>query len=120
MVSKLNLKKIVHGIPYRVYGFNNDQWIDIREQAYVSFNIGPYVDKTLSDIVPLDDYHLILGRRWQADVKDIHCGWKNEYAINKDGKKFLMSSVQDDKETWGMSRSQFFRKRMSKMNLKLW
>ena len=111
MISKLNIEKIVHCTPYRMYGRNNYQWIDVKEKAYMSFNIGRYVDKILCDVVPLDDCHMIQGRKWQVDVKAIHCGWKNEYVIKKDGKKFVMSSLQDDNKTWGISRSQFFGRR---------
>ena len=91
MISKLNIEKIVHCTPYRMYGRNNYKWIDVKEQAYMSFNIGRYVDKILCDIVSLDDCQMILGRTWQVDVKAINCGWKNEYVITRDGKKFAMS-----------------------------
>jgi hypothetical protein len=105
MISKLNIEKIAHGTPYRVYGMNNNQWVDVKEQAYISFSIGSYCDTILCDVMPLGDCHVILGRIWQVDVRSLYDGSKNTYVINKNGQEFVMSSLQDDKATWGMSRT---------------
>ena len=93
MLGKLNIEKITHITPYRVYGMNNDQWIDVKEQAYISFSIGSYCDTILCDAMPLGDFHIILGRVWQDDVRSLYDGSKNTYVINKNGKEFVMSSL---------------------------
>lgn len=52
MVEKLNLPRKPLESPYRAYGVSNDQWVDVKEQAYVSFSIGSYYDTILCDIIP--------------------------------------------------------------------
>lgn len=62
MVEKLNLSRKPHETPYRAYWVNDDQWVDVREQAFVDLNIGSYHDTILCDVMPLKDFHLILGK----------------------------------------------------------
>ena len=46
----------------------------ISEQCEVDFQIGPYKDKILCDLMPMDVFHILLGRLWQFDKKVIHNG----------------------------------------------
>ena len=74
IISKFNIEKIAHGTPYREYEMNNDLWVDVKEQAYISFSIGSYFNTILCDVMPLSECHVILGRVWKVDVKALHDG----------------------------------------------
>ena len=51
----------------------------------VKFKIGNYHDEILYDIIPMDVYHLLLGRPWQFDRHAVHDGHANTYSLTKDG-----------------------------------
>jgi hypothetical protein len=40
----------------------------------VEFQIDTYKDKVLCDIIPMDVYHILLGRPWKYERKAIHDG----------------------------------------------
>lgn len=42
------------------------------------------------DVVPMDAYHLLLGRPWQYDRRVVHDGFKNTYTFVKDGIKVTL------------------------------
>lgn len=62
MVSKLNLQRVPHELPYRVSWLSDKESLLVNEQAIVEFSIGDYKDKVLCDIVPMDYCHLLHGR----------------------------------------------------------
>ena len=64
MVSKLKLKREKHPHPYRIAWVKDDHKVLISEQCLVKFKIGSYHDEFLCDIIPMDVYHLLLGRPW--------------------------------------------------------
>ena len=47
------------------------------EQCEVDFQIGPYKDKILCDVMPMDVCHILLGRPWQFEKKVTHDGRSN-------------------------------------------
>ena len=51
----------------------------------VKFKIGSYHDEVLCDIIPMDVYHLSLGRPWKFDRHVVHDGHANTYTLTKDG-----------------------------------
>ena len=51
----------------------------------VKFKIGSYDEEALCDIIPMDVFHLLLGRSWQFDRHAIHDGHANTYSLTKDG-----------------------------------
>ena len=63
----------------------NDHKVLVNEQCLVKFKIGSYHDKVLCDIIPMDVYHLLLGRLWQFDRHAVHNGHANTYSLTKDG-----------------------------------
>jgi hypothetical protein len=71
----------------------------------VEIQIGSYKDEILCDIMPMDVYHVLLGRPWKYDKKSIHDGRKNTYSLEKDGNKHVLLPLQDegDKEEVGPS-----------------
>lgn len=64
----------------------------------MDFTIGRYKDKLLCDFLPMDACHLLLGRPWQFDRKDIHDGAKNAYSFKKDGVTFKIQSILEEGE----------------------
>lgn len=63
-VEKFGLTKIPHVCPYRVTWLNKGQNILVNEQVWVDISIGKYHDKILCDVLPMDAFHLLLGRPW--------------------------------------------------------
>ena len=62
----------------------------------MEFQIGTYKDQVLCDIMPMDVCHILLGRPWQYDRKDVHDGRKNTYSLEKDGKRHTLSPLEDE------------------------
>ena len=65
MVEKLRLKKTKHPVPYKVSWLHRGHQILVSEQCEVDFQIGPYKDKILCDVMPMDVCHILLGRPWK-------------------------------------------------------
>jgi hypothetical protein len=61
----------------------------------VEIQIGTYNDVILCDTMPMDVYHIRLGRPWQYDRKAIHDGRGNIYSLDKDGKKHVLLPLKD-------------------------
>lgn len=72
VVDKLKLKKLPHNNPYRVTRLNKGQHVEVKEKAWVDFNIGSYKDRFICDILPMDACHL-----WKYDRKAQYDGRKN-------------------------------------------
>ena len=61
MVEKLRLKKTKHLVPYKVSWLHKGHKILVSEQCEVDFQIGPYKDKILCDVMQMDICHILLG-----------------------------------------------------------
>ncbi|XP_057857681.2 uncharacterized protein LOC131066838 [Cryptomeria japonica] len=61
--------------------------------------MGPYKDKLLYDIIPMDVCHILLGRPWKFDRRSQHDGHKNTYVIEKDGVSYTLELLQEDIDT---------------------
>ncbi|XP_057852864.2 uncharacterized protein LOC131063114 [Cryptomeria japonica] len=96
MVETLKLNRIPHQNPYKISWFNKGQQVHVNEKALVEFNMGPYKDKVLCDIVPMNVCHLLLGRPWQFDRRAQHDGHKKIYVIEKDGVFYTLGPLQED------------------------
>jgi hypothetical protein len=57
----------------------------VNEQCNVEIQIGSYKDEILCDIMPMDVFHVLLGRPWKYDRKSIHDGRKNTYSLKRMG-----------------------------------
>ena len=53
----------------------------------MKFKIGSYQDEVLCDVIPMDIWHMLLGRPWQFDRHVVHDGRANTYTLTKDGVK---------------------------------
>jgi hypothetical protein len=62
----------------------------MNEQCKVEFHIVIYKYEVLRDIIPMEVYHILLGRSWKYDRKSIHDGRRNTYSLEKNGNKHLL------------------------------
>jgi hypothetical protein len=96
MVEKLGLKRTMHPTPYKVSWLQNGHHILVNEQCNVEIHIGSYKDEVLCDIIPMDFYHILLGRPWQYDIKFIHNGRRNTYSLETDEHMHVLLPFHDE------------------------
>lgn len=58
----------------------------MRNQCLISFTIGSYNDKVMSDMLDMSAYHILLGRPWKHDRHSVYDGFSNIYTIKHEGK----------------------------------
>jgi hypothetical protein len=51
----------------------------------------------ISDVIPIDIYHLLLGRPWKYDKNFVHDGRNNTYTLEKNGRMHMLLPIKDDK-----------------------
>ena len=64
MVEKLELETNRHLSPYKVSWLQKGHQVSVTKQCLVEFKTGEYRDKILCDVIPMDVYHVLLGRQW--------------------------------------------------------
>jgi hypothetical protein len=74
MVEKLELEMTEHPSPYKFLLLQKGHQVNVTKQCLVEFKIGGYNDKILCDVIPMDVFHLFLGRPWKYDKNVIHDG----------------------------------------------
>ena len=62
----------------------------------MEFQIGTYKYVVLCDIMPMDVWHILLGRPWKYDKKFVHDGRNNSYSLEKDRKRHTLSPLEDE------------------------
>jgi hypothetical protein len=95
MVEKLELDIVVHPSPYRVLWLQKGHQVNVTKHCLVEFKIGGYKDEILCDVIPMDVFHLLLGRPWQYDINVVHDGRKNTYTLEKNGRTHMLLSIND-------------------------
>jgi hypothetical protein len=95
MVEKLELETTDHPSPYRVSWLQKGHQVTVTKQCLVEFKIGGYNDKILCDVIPMDVFHLLLGRPWQYDRNVIHDGRMNTYTLEKNGRTHMLLPIKD-------------------------
>ena len=95
MVEKLSLKKTKHPVPYKVSWLHKGHQILVSEQCVVDFQIGPYKDKILCDVIPMDVFHILIGRPWKFDNKVTHDGRSNCHSFEQNGIKHVLHPLQE-------------------------
>jgi hypothetical protein len=95
MVKKLELETTHHPSPYKVSWLQKGHRVNVTKQCLVEFKIGGYNDKVLCDVIPMDVYHLLLGRPWQYDRNVIHDGKMNTYTLAKNGRTHMLLPIKD-------------------------
>jgi hypothetical protein len=94
MVEKLELETTAHPNPYRVSWLQKGHQVMVSQQFQVEFKIGGYRDEILCDIIPMDVYHILLGRLWKFDRKFIHDGRKNTYTLENNGRTHMLLPIE--------------------------
>ncbi|XP_074318621.1 uncharacterized protein LOC141655439 [Silene latifolia] len=78
LVKKLNLSTQEHPHPYKLRWLRKGTEVRVDKQCLVPFSIeNVYKDEILCDVVPMDAYHLLLGRLWEFDKNSVHQGRRN-------------------------------------------
>jgi hypothetical protein len=62
----------------------------------VEFQIVTYKDEVLCDIIPMDVYHILLGRPSQYDRKVIHDRRSNIYSLEKHGHNHVLFPLKNE------------------------
>lgn len=92
----MGLTRKAHAAPYKVSWLQKGHQVIMTEQCNVEMQIDTYKDVILCNIMPMDVWHVLLGRPWQFDRKAIHDGRMNTYTIEKDRVKHTLLPVKDD------------------------
>ena len=63
MIEKLGLQIMTHPHPYNIQWLNQSKRIQVNSECLVSFSIRKnYQDELWCDVIPVDAYHMLLGR----------------------------------------------------------
>jgi hypothetical protein len=95
MVEKLELETTEHPSPYKVSWLQKGHQVNVTKQCLAEFKIGGYNDKILCDVIPMDVFHLLLGRPWKYDRNVIHDGKMNTYTLEKNGRTHMLLPIKD-------------------------
>jgi hypothetical protein len=94
MVEKLNLEMKAHPSLYMVSWLHKGHQVMVSQQCKVEFKIGSYKDEVLCDVIPMDVFHVLLGRLWKYDRNVIHDGKKNSYTLEKNECKDMLLPIK--------------------------
>jgi hypothetical protein len=97
MVEKMELETTAHPNPYKVSWLQKGHQVMVSRQCNVEFKIGGYKDEILCDVIPMDIFHVLLGRPWKFDRNVIHDGRKNTYTLEKNGRTHMLFPMEDKK-----------------------
>ena len=67
--------------------------ITTSRQALIPFSIRPYCGEVLCDVLPMDAFHLLLGRPWLCDDHVIHDGYASAYSVKHNRKSLTLASL---------------------------
>jgi hypothetical protein len=95
MVEKLELETTGHPKPYKVSWMQKGHQVMITKQCLAEIKIGGYKDEILSDVIPMDVCHIMLGIPWQFDRNVIHDGRKNTYTLEKNGRTHMLLPIEE-------------------------
>jgi hypothetical protein len=91
----MELETTAHPNPYKVSWLQKGHQVMVSRQCKVEFKIGGYKDEILCDVIPMDVFHVLLGRPWKYDINVIHDGRKNTYTLEKNGCKHMLLPIED-------------------------
>ncbi|KAI4365377.1 hypothetical protein MLD38_021366 [Melastoma candidum] len=91
MVERLEFPIEAHPHPYRLQWLNKESDVRVTKRARVLFSIRKrYKNEVVCDVIPMDAWHLLLGKPWQFDRRAQHDGYRNTYSISIDEKKVTL------------------------------
>jgi len=94
MIEKISLQTSIHPHSCNIQWLNQNKGLRVTSRCLISFSIGNnYQDELWFDVIPMDVYHLLLGRPCMFDRKVLHDGYLNTYLFTKDGKKITLSPL---------------------------
>lgn len=88
-VHKLDLKDEPQSSLYKLAWLQQDNNLIITRRALITFG-SSYKAKMYCDIVPMNAYHLLLGRPWKFDRHVIHDCYLNIYNFTFANHKFVL------------------------------
>jgi hypothetical protein len=94
MVENLEMETTALSTPYKVSWLHKGHQVTVTKQCLVNFKIGGYRDEILCDVIPMDVYHVLLGRPWQYDINVIHDGRRNTYTLKKNGRTHMLLPIE--------------------------
>jgi hypothetical protein len=97
MVEKLELETTAHPNPYKVSWLQKGHRVMVTKKCLVEFKIGGYRDEILCDVIPMDVFHILLGRPWQFEKNVPHYGRKNTYTLEKNGRTHMLFPIEEKK-----------------------
>jgi hypothetical protein len=97
MVEKLELETVAHPSPYKFLWLQKGHQVTVTKHCLVEFKIGGYRDEMLCDVIPMDVYHILLGRPWKYDRNVVHDGRNNTYTLEKNGRTKMLLPIEDKK-----------------------
>ena len=90
-IHKLSLKAEVHPSPYRLAWLKQSSKIKVSCRALVSLSISTtYKDDIYYAIIPMNGYHILLGRSWQFDRNVVHNGKNNTHSFYFENQKITL------------------------------
>nr|XP_033516135.1 uncharacterized protein LOC117280530 [Nicotiana tomentosiformis] len=87
MVEKLNLPCFEHIEPYMLKGVRVDK------RMLLQFSIGRYEDVIWCDVIPMNSFHILLGRPWYIYRSTSYSMKKNRYSFEVNGKKLILGHL---------------------------
>ena len=85
------MKAEIHPSPYRLVWLKQSYEIKVFHRALVLLSIRTtYKDDIYSYIVPMDGYHILLGRPWQFDPNVVHNGKNNTHSFYFENRKITL------------------------------
>ena len=94
MVENLEMETTEHLTLHKVSWLQKVHQVTITKQCLVEFKIGGYLDEILCDVIPMDVFHVWLGRPWQYDMNVIHDGRRNTYTLEKSGRTHMLLPIE--------------------------
>ena len=95
MVDKLKLSVIPHPKSYTIQWLNQSKRLQISTRCLLSLSIGKtYKDEIWCDIIPMDAWHVLLGRPWLFDRRVMQDGCMNTYTFTKNHKKITLTPLK--------------------------
>nr|KAJ0213309.1 hypothetical protein LSAT_V11C400209740 [Lactuca sativa] len=80
-------------VPYILHWLDDGNKVKVTKQVRVGLTMGSYKDEILCDVIPMDAFHILLGRPWQFDKDVLHKWRSNEYKLKHNGNKIVLSPM---------------------------
>jgi len=93
VVEKIGLPTISHAKTYKLQWLSVEEEIIVNKQVLIAFSIRKYKDEVLCDVGPMEATHILLGRPWQFDRKNLHYGLTNKISFTFQGHKIILKSL---------------------------